>query len=395
MSKKGTFNPGESEKDFMRPLSFEVQKTLTDDKGTERARACKVTLKGSQGKQHEILTPVFMPVGTLATVKAVTTHELTQMNAQIILGNTYHLYLRPGHERVERLGELHKFMAWDGPILTDSGGFQVFSLSELRKIDDQGVTFQSHLDGSSHRFTPEHSMAIQKALGSDIVMAFDECPPYPATPEQVEAAMRRTLAWAKRGLDFPLKDHQARFGIIQGGLYEHLRERSAAELTELPFDGFAIGGLSIGESPDLMQKMAHYTAPLMPRDKPRYLMGVGRPQDLVEGVRAGIDMFDCVMPTRNARNGQLFTSRGKVNIKNAKHADDPGPLDPECPCEACTKYSRAYLRHLFVCNEVLSARLNTIHNLTFYIGLMTQMRQAILESRFDDWVKTFYTKQDA
>ena len=375
-----------------RPLSFEVQKTLTDSSGVERARVCKVTLQGSQGKAHEILTPVFMPVGTVGSVKAVSTGELRGMNAQIILGNTYHLYLRPGHKRVERLGELQKFMAWDGPILTDSGGFQVFSLAQLNKIDDEGVTFQSHVDGSYHRFTPELSMEIQAGLGSDIVMAFDQCPPYPATREQVQAAMRRTVAWAERGLKYPLKGHQARFGIVQGGLYEDLRVQSAQEITSMPFDGFAIGGLSIGETPELMQKMAHHTAPLLPRDKPRYLMGVGRPQDLVEGVRAGIDMFDCVMPTRNARNGQLFTSQGKVNIKNAKYADDASPLDPECGCETCTKYSRAYLRHLFICGEVLSARLNTIHNLTYYLNLMAQMRQAILENRFDDWVKAFYTK---
>jgi queuine tRNA-ribosyltransferase len=286
-------------------------------------------------------------------------------------------------------------MAWDGPILTDSGGFQVFSLAGLNKIDDQGVTFQSHIDGSSHRFTPELSMEIQKGLGSDIVMAFDQCPPYPATREEVEAAMRRTFAWAKRGLDVPLKPHQARFGIFQGGLYEDLRVRSAQEITSLPYDGFAIGGLSIGETPELMQKMAYFSAPLLPKDKPRYLMGVGRPEDLVEGVRAGIDMFDCVMPTRNARNGQLFTSLGRVNIKNARYADDSSPLDPECPCEACTKYSKAYLRHLFVCGELLSARLNTVHNLTFYIRLMQQMREAILENRFDDWAKTFYERSNA
>jgi queuine tRNA-ribosyltransferase len=315
---------------------------------------------------------------------------LRKMSAQIILGNTYHLYLRPGHSRVERLGELHRFISWDAPILTDSGGFQVFSLSELNKIDDEGVTFQSHLDGSSHRFTPELSMEIQKSLASDIVMAFDQCPPYPATESQVEAAMRRTLRWAERGLKFELKEHQARFGIVQGGLYEKLRVQSAQEITSLPFDGFAIGGLSIGETPELMQKMAYFTAPLLPENQPRYLMGVGRPEDLVEGVRAGIDMFDCVMPTRNARNGQLFTSRGKINIKNAKYAESLEPLDPECECETCTGYSKAYLRHLFVSRELLSARLNTIHNLTYYINLMQQMRKAILEERFDDWVKTFY-----
>ena len=378
------------------PLKFELQKALPDDQGVERARAGKITLPGSLGKEHEILTPIFMPVGTLGTVKGITTRELREdIRAQIILGNTYHLYLRPGHERVERLGELHKFMNWDGPILTDSGGFQVFSLAAMNKIDDEGVTFQSHIDGSTHRFTPELSMQIQRALSSDIVMAFDQCPPYPATPEQVQAAMRRTVAWAERGLKVELKPHQARFGIIQGGLYEELRKQSAMDLTSMPYDGFAIGGLSIGETPELMQKMAHFTAPLLPRDKPRYLMGVGRPEDLVEGVRAGIDMFDCVMPTRNARNGSLFTSQGKVNIKNARYADDPGPLDPECPCETCTRYSRAYLRHLFVCGELLSSRLNTLHNLTFYLRLMAQMREAILENRFDDWVKSFYSKLTA
>jgi queuine tRNA-ribosyltransferase len=380
------------------PLSFTLDKTLSDDQGVERARAGRITLKGSDalgGRAHEILTPVFMPVGTLGTVKAMTTDELHGMNAQIILGNTYHLYLRPGHQRVERLGELHKFMNWDGPILTDSGGFQVFSLSGINKVDDEGVTFQSHIDGSRHRFTAELSMEIQRALGSNIVMAFDECPPYPATPEQVQAAMKRTLAWAKRGLEVPMKSHQARFGIIQGGLYGELRKQSAQEITELAYDGFAIGGLSIGESPELMQKMTRHTAPLLPRNKPRYLMGVGRPEDLVEGVRAGVDMFDCVMPTRNARNGQLFTSQGKVNIKNARFAEDPSPLDPECCCDTCTKYSKAYLRHLFICGEVLSARLNTLHNLTYYLNLMTQMRSAILENAFDDWVKTFYTKLNA
>ncbi|MCM2323735.1 MAG: tRNA guanosine(34) transglycosylase Tgt [Oligoflexia bacterium] len=368
-------------------MQFEVQHTIDN-----RARAARLVLPGSRGKAHEILTPMFMPVGTAGTVKAMTTTELRGIGAQIILGNTYHLYLRPGHERVERLGELQKFMNWDGPILTDSGGFQVFSLAALNKIDDEGVTFQSHIDGSSHRFTPELSMEIQRALGSDIVMAFDQCPPYPATSEQVQAAMRRTVRWAERGLRVPMKPHQARFGIIQGGLYEQLREQSAREITSLPFDGFAIGGLSIGETPELMQKMAHYTAPFLPQDKPRYLMGVGRPEDLVECVRAGIDLFDCVMPTRNARNGQLFTSLGKVNIKNSKNADDSGPLDPECPCEACTQYSRAYLRHLFIAGEVLSARLNTLHNLTYYLRLMGQMRAAILENRFDDWAKSFYTK---
>ncbi|MBC7384790.1 MAG: tRNA guanosine(34) transglycosylase Tgt [Cryobacterium sp.] len=363
------------------------------DDGIARARAAVMILPGHAGKEHEVLTPTFMPVGTQGTVKAVATKELREMHAQVILGNTYHLYLRPGHERIERLGGLHKFMNWQGPILTDSGGFQVFSLAGLNKIDDEGVTFRSHIDGSKHRFTPELSMEIQRALGSDIVMAFDECPPYPATEEQVLSAMRRTVAWAHRGLATELGPHQNRFGIVQGGLYPHLRERSAREITELPFDGFAIGGLSIGESPDLMQKMATHTAPFLPEDKPRYLMGVGRPEDLVECVKAGIDLFDCVMPTRNARNGTLFTSFGKVNIKNAQFQDDAGPLDPECPCEACIEYSRAYLRHLYVAGEALSARLNSIHNLTYYQTIMAQMRRAILENRFDEWRESFYTRR--
>jgi queuine tRNA-ribosyltransferase len=284
-------------------------------------------------------------------------------------------------------------MNWDGPILTDSGGFQVFSLAGINKIDDEGVTFQSHIDGSSHRFTPELSMEIQRALASNIVMAFDQCPPYPATREQVEQAMRRTVAWAKRGLEVQMKPHQTRFGIVQGGLYEDLRVQSAREITALPFDSFAIGGLSIGESPELMQSMARHTAPLLPENRPRYLMGVGRPEDLVEGVAAGVDLFDCVMPTRNARNGTLFTRTGKVNIKNAVHADDPSPLDPECSCETCTQYSRGYLRHLFICGELLSARLNSIHNLTYYLDLMQQMRVAILDGSFGSWRREFYAKQ--
>ena len=375
----------------MTPLRFTVEKTVSSFVETA-ARACQLTLVGAQGKPHEILTPAFMPVGTLGTVKGMTVGELRGIGTQILLGNTYHLYLRPGHERVAKFGGLHRFMGWEGPILTDSGGFQVFSLSGLNKIDDHGVTFQSHIDGSSHRFTPELSMEIQKNLGADIVMAFDQCPPYPATQEKVQQAMRRTLRWAERGLQFSLHPYQARFGIVQGGLYEDLRIESAREITALPFDGFALGGLSIGETPELMQKMARFAAPLLPAGKPRYLMGVGRPEDLVEGVRAGIDLFDCVMPTRNARNGQLFTSRGKLNIKNARYADDTAPLDPECPCETCTRYSRGYLRHLFICGEILGARLNTLHNLSYYLRLMQQMRCAILENRFDDWVKSFYTQ---
>lgn len=374
-------------------MNFRVEHQLYDSAQKPRSRAGVLTIPGFDGFAKEIKTPTFMPVGTQGTVKALTVDEVRATGAQIILGNTYHLYLRPGHERVERLGGLHRFMGWHGPILTDSGGFQIFSLSALRKIDDDGATFQSHLDGSRHRFTPELSMQIQKSLGSDFVMAFDECPPFPAKETEVERAMRRTLAWAKRGLEVPLKSHQIRFGIVQGGLYEALRTQSAEEITALPFDAFAIGGLSIGESPDKMQEMAKFTAPLLPVWKPKYLMGVGRPEDLVEGVRAGIDLFDCVMPTRNARNGQLFTSQGKINIKNARYADDPGPADPECDCETCKRYSRAYLRHLYVAKEALSARLNTLHNLSYYARLMREMRQAILENRFDVWVESFYTRQ--
>ncbi|MBC7396298.1 MAG: tRNA guanosine(34) transglycosylase Tgt [Bdellovibrionales bacterium] len=346
----------------------------------------------SPDEYFEVETPTFMPVGTVGSVKAVSTNDLRAMGAQIILGNTYHLYLRPGHERVERLGDLQKMMFWDGPMLTDSGGFQVFSLSGLNKITDLGVTFQSHLDGSRHLFTPEVSMEIQRALGANIVMAFDQCPPFPTTPELVKTAMRRTLDWAKKGLAVPLKDHQARFGIFQGGLDVELRRESIRDLSELPFDGFALGGFAIGEPMDMMHQVVRHVAPLMPEMKPRYLMGVGRPEDLVESVRAGIDMFDCVMPTRNARNGQLFTSLGRINIKNAKFADDDSPLDPHCTCETCQNYSKAYLRHLFVAGEMLSARLNTIHNLHFYLHLMRQMRAAILDGSFDEWAKNFYSQ---
>ncbi len=339
-----------------------------------------------------IQTPTFMPVGTQGTVKAVMTRDLKTMEAQIILGNTYHLYLRPGHERVERLGGLHRFMNWAGPILTDSGGFQVFSLADLNKVTDDGVWFQSHHDGSKHYLTPELSMQIQRALGSNFVMAFDECPPYPVEPQKLEQAMRRTVEWAKRGLAVELKPHQNRFGIIQGGLSVEHRLQSMADLTALPFDAFALGGFAIGEPMPLMHELLETVAPKMPENKPRYLMGVGRPEDLISAVSSGVDLFDCVLPTRNARNGQLFTSLGKVNIKNAVYAEDSGPLDPDCDCMACTQYSRAYLRHLFIAGEHLSAQLNSIHNLSFYLSLMRNMREAILENRFDEWKKNFYKK---
>ncbi len=389
-----------------KPLRFELQKSLNTE--TTRARAAKIYLKKhpyalertAEGKnfpnstptEFVIETPTFMPVGTQGTVKGLTPDDLRKMNAQIILGNTYHLYLRPGHERVERLGDLQKFMNWDGPILTDSGGFQVFSLAGMNKITDEGVTFQSHIDGSKHHFNAEHSMKIQRALGSNIVMAFDQCPPFPATEKFIRDSMDRTFEWAKRGLKVELKPHQARFGIFQGSLSVDLRKESIAQLSTLPFDGFALGGFAIGEPMEMMHQVVRHVAPLMPEEKPRYLMGVGRPEDLIESVRAGIDIFDCVMPSRNARNGQLFTSLGRINIKNARYMDDASPLDPNCSCETCTQYTKAYLRHLFVAGELLSGRLNTIHNLHFYINLMKQMRLAILEERFDAWAKDFYSQ---
>ncbi|MCC7440506.1 MAG: tRNA guanosine(34) transglycosylase Tgt [Bdellovibrionales bacterium] len=376
-------------------MQFQVHQTSggAQGKGSARAGMMKLQSADGTGRWLEVPTPMFMPVGTAGTVKSMLPAELLEIGAKIILGNTYHLYLRPGHERVEKLwGGLHRMMGWDGAILTDSGGFQVFSLAQLSRITDHGVTFQSHLDGSRHEFTPELSMQVQRSLGSQIVMAFDQCPPYPCEPKELDSALRRTLAWARRGLEVPLKAHQARFGIVQGGLSQESRVRSAGEITALPFDGFALGGLSVGEPPEMMHEMARFAAPLLPEDKPRYLMGVGRPEDLVEGVRAGIDLFDCVMPTRNARNGQLFTTFGRVNIKNARHADDPSPLDAECGCSTCRTFSRAYLRHLFVAQELLYARLATLHNLYFYLELMRRMRAAILENRFDEWSESFYTK---
>lgn len=323
-------------------------------------------------------TPAFMPVGTQGAVKAVTTAELSTCGAQMVLANTYHLHLRPGHELIRDLGGLHRFMNWNGPILTDSGGFQVFSMRGLRTLDEDGVTFRSHIDGSLHRLTPESSMEIQSALGSDIAMAFDECPPLPAAAEAVEGAVDRTTRWARRSRD-AYRGPGVPFGIVQGGTDKTLRERSAAEISALDFSGYAIGGVSVGEPPEKIAEVARVTAPLLPETRPRYLMGVGRPEDLVEAVTAGVDLFDCVLPTRNARNGTLFTSEGKVNIKREAYRSDPGPLDPACPCETCRQYSRAYLRHLYVSNEILASRLNTIHNLTFYAGVMAGLRDAIAD----------------
>jgi queuine tRNA-ribosyltransferase len=327
-------------------------------------------------------TPVFMPVGTQATVKSLATSDLEALGARIILGNTYHLALRPGEELIERLGGLHRFMAYPRAILTDSGGFQVFSLAARRKVDDDGVTFSSHIDGSVQRFTPERAMAVQAALGSDIAMAFDECPPSDAPRDVVLQAMARTTRWAQRCLASPRGPGQIRFGIIQGGVDIGLRRQHLGELAPLDFEGLAIGGLSVGEPPAVMHEVVGAVAPEMPADRPRYLMGVGRPEDLLAGIAAGIDMFDCVMPTRNARNGQLFVRAGKLNIGNNVHRLDDRPVEEGCPCVTCRQHSRAYLAHLFRAKEMLYYRLATIHNLQHYLDLAREARVAIIEGRF-------------
>ena len=328
----------------------------------------------------DIETPVFMPVGTAGTVKAMTADELRAepLDAKIILGNTYHLYLRPGLEVMELAGGLHKFAAWDRPILTDSGGFQVFSLSKINEIDDEGVTFRSHIDGSKHRLTPEASMHIQAVLGSDIAMVFDQCPPGDAAPEVHETALRRTTAWARRSREAPAAPGQARFGIVQGGIDVDRRRRHMGEITALDFDGHALGGLAVGEKIDDTYRVLDEVAHELPPDRPRYLMGVGTPADLERGIAAGIDMFDCVMPTRNARNGYLFATGGRVNIPNAKNRTDLGPIDPECPCHTCRTHTRAYLRHLYAAKEILYARLATLHNLTYYARHVRRLRDRIL-----------------
>jgi queuine tRNA-ribosyltransferase len=339
-----------------------------------------------------INTPAFITVGTNATVKAMNQDELKELGAEIILSNTYHLYLRPGHDSIGKLGGLHAFMNWRGPILTDSGGFQVFSLSPLRKIRDEGVEFRSHVDGSLHFLTPEVVMDIQAALGSDIAMAFDECTPYPASREYTLKSLELTTAWAMRCLKASNKSsrkgiNQALFGIVQGGMYKDFRKQSAEELIKMDFDGYALGGLSVGEPKDLMYEMVNYTSPLLPENKPRYLMGVGDLLDVLEAVSAGIDMFDCVMPTRNARNGTLFTSMGRISIKREEFKSDPSPLDPACECHTCRSFSRAYLRHLFMNREILSMRLNTMHNLHFYLDFFRRMRESIKTGGFEDFRK--------
>ncbi len=364
---------------------FDFEEVGRDD----NARAGVVTTA-----HGEIETPIFMPVGTLGTVKAMRPDQLRdEVEAQIILGNTYHLYLRPGLEVVELHGGLHEMMNWDRPILTDSGGYQVFSLEELRTIKEDGVEFQDHISGARHFFTPEKVIAIQETLGSDIMMVFDECPPADASREYMRNSMERTTRWAVRCLEARTRDDCALFGILQGGTSREMRREHADALFELPFDGFAIGGLSVGESSEAMYETVGFTTPMMPDDKPRYLMGVGKPQDLVECIYRGIDMFDCVIPTRNARNGQCFTSEGPVKIRNAPYAKDMGPLDPRCDCYTCSNFTRAYLRHLYKSREMLAGQLCTLHNLRYFQTLVRDARKAILDGRFLDFRRDFYAQR--
>jgi queuine tRNA-ribosyltransferase len=333
-------------------------------------------------------TPAFLPVGTQGSVKSLTPEELVEIGVEAILGNTYHLYLRPGHETIGRLGGLHAFIHWERPILTDSGGFQIFSLGSLRKISEEGVLFQSHLDGSPHSLTPEKVMEIQKVLGTDIAMVLDECVPYPSPYEYVKTSMERTSRWARRSLQARRESDPALFAIVQGGVYRDLREKSAQALVKMGFQGYAIGGLSVGEPKSTMLDILQWTTPLLPEDTPRYLMGVGTPEDMIVAVMLGADFFDCVLPTRNARNGTLFTSSGKISIKQAQYAEDGRPVDETCPCYTCRHYSRAYLRHLFLSKEILSSRLNTIHNLYYYMVFLGKIRKAIQEGRFLDFYQS-------
>lgn len=337
-------------------------------------------------------TPAFMPVGTYGTVKAMRPEQVADTGAQIILGNTFHLMLRPGTEVIEAHGGLHGFMQWPGPILTDSGGFQVWSLADLRKINEQGVTFASPVNGDKIFMGPEESMAVQRSLGSDIVMCFDECTPYPATQEQAAESMELSMRWAARSKAAHADNPSALFGIVQGGIYERLRRSSCEALTDIGFDGYAIGGLSVGEPEEEREMVLDFTTPHLPLDRPRYLMGVGRPEDIIAAVARGVDMFDCVMPTRNARNGHLFTRKGVVKIRNSRFRTDPGPLDPDCGCYTCQNYSRAYLNHLDRCNEMLGPHLATVHNLWFYQELMAEIRQAIEADTFERWSSAFLAR---
>lgn len=363
------------------------------DKTNGRARRGRLIFQRPQG-EFKVETPAFMPVGTYGTVKGMTPEEVRATGAEILLGNTFHLWLRPGQEVMRKHGDLHDFMQWHRPILTDSGGFQVFSLGKLRKITEEGVQFQNPINGERIFLSPEKSMEIQYDLGSDIVMIFDECTPYPATFDYAKKSMEMSLRWAQRSRAHfdELGNKNALFGIVQGGTFEELRKISAEGLVNIGFDGYAIGGLAVGEPKEEMHRILEFTTPLLPADKPRYLMGVGKPEDLVEGVRRGIDMFDCVMPTRNARNGHLFVTDGIVKIRNAKYKDDTGPLDPHCDCYTCKHYTKSYLYHLDKCGEILGARLNTIHNLRYYQRLMAEIRTAIEQDRFDDFVTEFYAR---
>ena len=365
-------------------FSFDLRK---QDRATEARLGTVTTAHGT------IETPIFMPVGTQGAVKAVTPEELESIGAEVVLANTYHLFMRPGHERIGRLGGLHRFMHWNRPILTDSGGYQVLSLTALRKVSEEGVRFRSHIDGSVHMMTPELAVEIQETLGSDIAMVLDECPPYPVSHEEASRSVALTLRWAERCRAARRRHDTALFGIVQGSVFDDLRADCARRLVEIGFDGYALGGLSVGEPKDKTYAAVAATAPALPEGRPRYLMGVGTPEDIIECIGLGIDMFDCVMPTRNARNGTLFTSTGKLVIKNARHADDPGPLDPACGCYTCRNYSRAYLRHMFMAREIMAARLNTLHNLSYYLGLIREVREAIEADRFEEYREQFMTSR--
>ena len=353
----------------------------------------KVARRGQLSfERGTIETPAFMPVGTYGTVKAMTPEELSNIGAEIILGNTFHLMLRPGTEIIKKHGDLHDFMHWDKPILTDSGGFQVFSLAKMRKITEKGVIFNSPVDGSKVELTPEYSMQVQRELGSDIVMIFDECTPYPASEKEARDSMQLSLRWAERCKTAHQGNPSALFGIVQGGMYEALRHESAEALTALGFDGYAIGGLSVGEPTEERNHVLDFTVPKLAVDKPRYLMGVGRPEDIIEAVRRGIDMFDCVIPTRHARTGFIYTSRGILKIRNSRYQDDTRPLDENCRCYTCQNYSRSYIRHLDKCGEILGVRLTTIHNLYYYQQLMREIRAAIEDDRFEEYASDFYSE---
>ena len=353
-----------------------------------QARRCTLTFD-----RGEIQTPIFMPVGTAATVKAVTPNELDEVGAQIILGNTFHLMLRPGTDVIQAHGDLHDFMQWQKPILTDSGGFQVWSLAELRKISEQGVTFRSPIDGSKIFLGPEEAIDIQRKLGADIVMIFDECTPYPATVDEARESMELSLRWAERSKAAHGDSNAALFGIVQGGMYEQLRDESLQELKEIGFDGYAVGGLSVGEPKEDMYRILEHLTPKMPENAPRYLMGVGTPENLVTAVSHGIDMFDCVLPTRNARNGWLYTETGVIKIRNAQYEKDTRPIDENCTCSTCKNFSRSYIKHLLKNNEILGARLATIHNLHFFLNLMQQMREAIEKNQFSEFAQNFFEKR--